>query len=268
MTVRRGPRAQTAERRALLVREVRAGNGNIHELARRFGVSTSTVRRDLRELELSGEITRTYGGAVGGPHPHELPLREKEHGHRREKDAIAAVAADLVETGDVVLLDAGSTTARLARRLRDRTGITVIAAGLNAIALLAEAPGVELILLGGRVRHPGEGVVGPFAEEQLRWLGPDKVFLGADGVTARGLCCPSPEQARIKHLMLHAGRATYVLADHSKIGAEPFAYWAPLDRPHTVIVDAAVRPADLEPLPGDTLIAAEPDQPGAPRHPG
>ncbi|MEU6040667.1 DeoR/GlpR family DNA-binding transcription regulator [Actinomadura sp. NPDC047616] len=258
MTARRRPRAQTAERRDSLVREVRAGNGNIHELARRFGVSTSTVRRDLRELELSGEITRTYGGAVGGPQ--ELPLRDKEHGRRREKEAIAAVAADLVDTGDVVLLDAGSTTARLARRLRDRTGITVVAAGLNAIALLAEAPGVELIVLGGRVRHPGEGVVGPFAEEQLRWIGPDKVFLGADGVTARGLCCPSPEQARLKHAMLHAGRATYVLADHSKIGAEPFAYWTPLDRPHTLIVDAAARPADLEPLPGTALLAPPDDQ--------
>ncbi|GLW66897.1 hypothetical protein Arub01_51410 [Actinomadura rubrobrunea] len=209
----------------------------------------------------------TYGGAVGGPYRTSCRCAKREHGRRREKDAIAAVAADLVDAGDVVLLDAGSTTARPARRLRDRTGITVIAAGLNAIALLAEARGVELIVLGGRVRHPGEGVVGPFAEEQLRRLGPDKVFLGADGVTARDLCCPSPEQARLKHVLLHAGRAAYVLADHSKIGAEPFAYWAPLDRPHTPIVDAAVRPDALEPLPGGVVIAEERDQPGVPRRP-
>ncbi|WP_433170296.1 DeoR/GlpR family DNA-binding transcription regulator [Actinoallomurus sp. CA-150999] len=256
MTVQqRRPRAATSERREVLVREVRDGNGNIHDLARRLGVSASTIRRDLRDLERSGEITRTYGGAVRGPHPHEPTLREKEHGHPREKDAIARVAADLVEEGDVILLDAGTTTARLAWHLRERTGITVIAAGINALAVLAEAPGVELIVLGGRVRHPGEGIVGPYAEEQLRWVGPDKAFLGADGVTSRGLCCPSLEQARLKHAMLEAARTTYVLADASKLGAEPFGYWAPLDRPHTLIVDAAAPASEVERLSASVLRA-------------
>jgi DeoR family fructose operon transcriptional repressor len=124
----------------------------------------------------------------------------------------------------------------------------VVVAGVNALSVLAEAPGIDLIVLGGRIRHPNEGVIGPFAEEQLRWLGPDIMFIGTDGLTARGLCCPSLEQARLKHAMLRCGRRACVLADSSKLGTEPFAYWAPLDRAHTVIVDDGAGPGELDPL--------------------
>jgi DeoR family fructose operon transcriptional repressor len=241
----RRPRPQTTERHAALLREVAAGNGDIHDLAERFGVSESTIRRDLAALQRLGQITRTYGGAV---EPAERPLREKERGHRKQKDAIARAAAALIEDGDMVVLDAGTTTGRLAWHLRDRAGLTVVVVGVNALSVLAEAPGIDLIVLGGRIRHPNEGVVGPFAEEQLRWLRPDMVFIGTDGLTARGLCCPSLEQARLKHAMLRCGRRACVLTDSSKLGSEPFAYWAPLDRDHTVIIDDGAGPGELDPL--------------------
>jgi DeoR/GlpR family transcriptional regulator of sugar metabolism len=248
------PRARTEERRAQLVSEVAAGNGNIHDLAERFGTSPSTIRRDLAELQRLGQITRTYGGAVDRPPRSELPLRDKERGRRLEKDAIARAAAALVEDGDTVLLDAGTTTGRLAWHLRRRSDLTVIVAGLNALVTLAESPGIELIVLGGQVRHPSEGITGPFAEEQLRRLGPDTVFLGTDGLTVDGLCAPSAEQAHLKHLMLHRGREAYVLADSAKLGSAPFAYWTPLDRDHAVVTDAGAREEDLAALPGRTII--------------
>ncbi|HEV7931763.1 MAG TPA: DeoR/GlpR family DNA-binding transcription regulator [Actinomadura sp.] len=253
----RRPRARTAERRALLAHEIADGNGNIHDLAERFGISPSTIRRDLAELQRLGQVTRTYGGAVGSSPRGELPLRDKERGRRAEKDAIARTAAELVQAGETVLLDAGTTTGRLAWHLRDRTDLTVVVAGLNALLTLAERPGIELVVLGGRVRHPSEGIAGPFAQEQLRWIGPDRVFLGADGLTANGLCTPSPEQAHLKHTMLHRGRHAYVLADSAKLGTAPFAYWTPLDRDHCVITDAGAGEADLAALSGEIVIAPD-----------
>jgi DeoR/GlpR family transcriptional regulator of sugar metabolism len=249
----------------MLVREVAAGNGNIHDLAQRFGTSPSTIRRDLSELERLGQITRTYGGAVEQPSRGEPTLREKERGRQAEKNAIAAAAAALVDDGDTILLDAGTTTGRLAWHLRERSGLTVVVAGLNALVTLAESTGIELIVLGGRVRHPSEGITGPFAEDQLRWIGPDKVFLGTDGLTAAGLCTPSSEQAHLKHLMLHRGREAYVLADFSKLGQAPFPYWAPLDREYSVITDERASGAALATLTGRAIIApagrAEPSPP-------
>ena len=217
------------ERRAKLLGEVRGGAGQIQELADQFRVSPSTIRRDLSMLARDGHVVRTYGGAV------ERSVREKGARFAAEKDKIARQAAELVQDGEVVVLDAGTTTGRLATYLAHRD-LTVVTNGLTAILALAESTSVELIVLGGRLRHPNEAIVGATVIEQLRHIGADRVFLGTDGLSEqRGLCSPSLEQAHLKHAMLHCARDAYVLVDSSKIGAEPFHYWTPLDRAHTVL---------------------------------
>lgn len=235
----------TSERRRRAILEsVRAGRSEIVDLAAAFEVSTATVRRDLALLAERGEISRTYGGAVAGPRPIELRLGEKELARRSEKRAIAAAAAELVEPGDVLLLDAGTTTGQLAVLLRDRPGLTVITNGTNTLFTLAEADGVEVIVLGGRLRHTNQALIGPMAEEALRHVYVDKAFLGADGVVAgRGICCASMEQATLKAAMASRARHVFVLADHTKLGSAPFAYWAPLPQPVTVLTDAAASSA-------------------------
>jgi DeoR family fructose operon transcriptional repressor len=219
------------ERRAKLLGEVRGGAGHIQELADRFRVSPSTIRRDLGMLARDGHVVRTYGGAV------ERSVREKTGLYAAEKDEVARAAAELVRDGEVVVLDAGTTTGRLATHLAHRE-LTVVTNGLTAIIALAESTTVELIVLGGRLRHPNEAIVGASVVEQLRHIGADRVFLGADGVSEeRGLCSPSLEQAHLKYAMLHCARNAYVLVDHSKLGQEPFHYWTPLDRSHTVLTN-------------------------------
>jgi DeoR/GlpR family transcriptional regulator of sugar metabolism len=219
------------ERRAKLLGEVRGGSGHIQDLADQFRVSPSTIRRDLTMLARDGHVVRTYGGAV------ERSVREKNAEHAAEKDEVARKAAELVEDGEVVVLDAGTTTGRLAAYLAHRK-LTVVTNGLTAILALAESTTVELIVLGGRLRHPNEAIVGPTVIEQLRHIGADRVFLGTDGLSEqRGLCAPSLEQAHLKHAMLHSARHAYVLVDSSKLGKEPFHYWTPLDRPHTVLTN-------------------------------
>ncbi|ONI79271.1 DeoR family transcriptional regulator [Actinosynnema sp. ALI-1.44] len=221
------------ERRARLLREVRGGSGHISELADQFQVSPSTIRRDLTALERDGHIVRTYGGAV------ERSVREKDTRNVTEKDEIALKAAAMVEDGEIVVLDAGTTTGRLAAHLAHRD-LTVVTNGLTAITALAESTTVDLIVLGGRMRQPNASIVGATAIEQLRHIGADRVFLGADGLsTDRGLCSPSLDQAHLKHAMLHSARHAYVLVDHTKIGQEPFPYWTPLDRTHTVLTDSS-----------------------------
>ncbi|MET0134532.1 MAG: DeoR/GlpR family DNA-binding transcription regulator [Kibdelosporangium sp.] len=219
------------ERRAKLLGEVRGGSGHIQELADQFRVSPSTIRRDLSMLARDGHVVRTYGGAV------ERSVREKSGEHIAEKDEVARAAAEVIEDGEVVVLDAGTTTGRLASHLAHRQ-VTVVTNGLTAILALAESPAVELIVLGGRLRHPNSAIVGASVIEQLRHIGADRVFLGTDGLSEqRGLCSPSLEQAHLKYAMLHSARHAYVLVDRSKIEKEPFHYWTPLDRTHTVIAN-------------------------------
>lgn len=223
------PRSATRRRRDRVLEAIRSGGWNIDELAARFEVSTSTVRRDLAVLAREGRVMRTYGGAVEHGRGQEPSLRAKERKHWAEKDAIARAAAEMVGRGDVVLLDAGTTVGRLAWHLRQRDDITVVTNGLSALLALHDAPRVEVILLGGRLRRPNEAFLGTELDQALRRYRPDLAFLGADGLRVdRGVNCPSPEQAATKTLMAETSRTTWVLADHWKLDAEPYPYWAPL----------------------------------------
>ncbi|MER6844529.1 DeoR/GlpR family DNA-binding transcription regulator [Streptomyces platensis] len=223
-----GERSATRRRRERMVELLGAGDISVHDLAAEFDVSLSTVRRDLATLAALGRITRTYGGAVDH-RAVERSWHDKEREQRGEKDAIARAAAALVRSGDVVLLDAGTTVARLAHELRDRGDLTVVTNGLSTLVELADAE-VEVVVLGGRLRRPNESLLGTRTEQALRRLTPDIAFLGVDGLDPRrGVNCPDPEQAALKETMAECARAAWVLADHSKLGGGGgFPYWAPM----------------------------------------
>ncbi|MFD5731435.1 DeoR/GlpR family DNA-binding transcription regulator [Streptomyces sioyaensis] len=221
-----GERSATRQRRERMVQLLGAGDISVHDLAAEFDVSLSTVRRDLATLAALGRITRTYGGAVDH-RAVERSRHDKERAQRGEKDAIARAAAGLVRSGDVVLLDAGTTVARLAHELRGRGDLTVVTNGLSTLVELADAE-VEVVVLGGRLRRPNESLLGTRTEQALRRLTPDIAFLGVDGLDPRrGINCPDPEQAALKETMAGCARAAWVLADHSKLrGGGGFPYWA------------------------------------------
>ncbi|MFH9247327.1 DeoR/GlpR family DNA-binding transcription regulator [Streptomyces lydicus] len=221
-----GERSATRRRRERMVELLGAGDISVHDLAAEFDVSLSTVRRDLATLAADGRITRTYGGAVDH-RAVERSWHDKEREQRTAKDAIARAAAALVRSGDVVLLDAGTTVARLAHELRDRTDITVVTNGLSTLVELADAR-VEVVVLGGRLRRPNESLLGIRTEQALRRLTPDLAFLGVDGLDPRrGINCPDADQAALKETMAGCARAAWVLADHSKLGGDGgFPHWA------------------------------------------
>ncbi|MGW3625037.1 DeoR/GlpR family DNA-binding transcription regulator [Streptomyces sp. NPDC000880] len=231
---------------------------SVRELAKRYGVSESTVRRDLTRLSESGEVVRTYGGALSPGGAEEQPLQERETLARAEKAAIARAAEAHVAGCRLVLLDAGTTVGALASRLATHDGLTVATPGLTSVDILAGVPGIELIVLGGTVRPLSLGTVGPLAESAVSQLTADAVFLGADGVVAgRGICEARPEQASLKQLMIARSRAVYVLVDAEKLGREESHWWATFTRPWTLITDASATEAQLAPFREDPLCTVE-----------
>ncbi|WP_331773337.1 DeoR/GlpR family DNA-binding transcription regulator (plasmid) [Embleya sp. NBC_00888] len=231
---------------------------SVSELAERYGVSESTVRRDLTQLSGAGEIVRTYGGALLSGGAEEQTLQERETLARAEKAAIARTAEAHVAGCRLVLLDAGTTVGALASRLATHDGLTVATPGLTSVDILAGAPGIELIVIGGALRRLSLGMVGPLAESMVSQLTADAVFLGADGVVAgRGICEARPEQTSLKQLMVERSRAVYVLADAQKLGRAESNWWASFTRPWTLITDASATNAQLALFRMDHLCTVE-----------
>lgn len=263
MASRNGTSRLKASQRREQIKRLTSVRGlvNVEQLAESFDVTPSTIRRDLSLLTERGGLARTYGGAIATGHDREASLGQRARMAPVQKEHIARLAATFVADGETVILDAGTTTGKLARRLRGRDGLTVVTNGLTTITELADAEGVNVICLGGDLRHISQGFVGPLAEFCLARLTADRAFLGADGLDARlGICEASPVQTRLKELMMDHARDVYVLADSSKLGGRPFDAWAPLDRPWTLITDTGASEEQLAPfraLNGVTVLLAE-----------
>jgi DeoR/GlpR family transcriptional regulator of sugar metabolism len=223
---------------------------SVEELAGRYRVSLSTIRRDLEKLSQTGQVLRTYGGARTAA-PGEKSLREREKIATRQKAAIGRLAATFVAPGTVNILDAGTTAGALASRIADRSGITVITNGLTTTHLLEDSDGIELVVIGGSLRHMSSGMVGPLAEHTMSSITADAAFLSADGVTAaRGLCEGTPEQAALKRIMVDNSRELYVVADSSKLGVESSHWWTALDRTWHLVTDDEATQEQLQPFRG------------------
>lgn len=238
-TVRRA----TRERHDAMVALVRDGVAGVDTLAERLGVSPSTVRRDLSQLQRQGRIARTYGGALVREVFHERPFTESERLNLDAKAAIAEVAVELLPPEGTVFVDAGTTCLALARLLVDRGPLTVVTRGLEAAVLLARAPGVDVIMTGGRVQPLSHGVTGPLASLALDRLRFDVAFLGADAVDpARGLGEPTVEETWVKEQAAARADQVALLVDSSKLAQQAPA-WIPIGSSWTVVTDGSA-PAD------------------------
>ncbi len=228
-----------------------ASNGltSVDELSTTFDVTPSTIRRDLALLTTAGKLARTYGGALSLERRPEASLRERLGEAHAAKRAIAAWAAGQIVAGESVLLDGGSTTAALAEAIIGKDHLTVTTIGLPALEVLVEAEpeGLEIVLLGGRLRAMSQSFVGPVAEQALERMTFDRAFMGADGVRAdRGINEKDLEQTRLKELMMSRADHVYVLAHGSKIGDAPFHAWALMPDQWTLVTDGTATPASLK----------------------
>lgn len=239
----------SATRRRSILDLIVAGQTDVEALGAALDVSLSTIRRDLARLAQDGQLFRTYGGAALGTALPEQSLDQRRGVGQAQKRAIARYAASMVKAGETVILDAGTTTGSLAAALRDVRDLRVVTNGLTAMEALADAPGVELIALGGVLRQISLGFVGPHAERTMRRISAATAFLGADGVVAgRGICEATDAQAALKELMIEQANDVVVLADASKLGRAASPAWTPLDRAWTLVTDAGATEEQLAPF--------------------
>ncbi|HEV7420903.1 MAG TPA: DeoR/GlpR family DNA-binding transcription regulator [Mycobacterium sp.] len=237
-------------RRSEIVRLARSsGLASVDELSTQFGVTPSTIRRDLSLLTSEGLIARTYGGAIALERQQESSLRQRALEGYEAKRAIARWAAEQVRPGETVLLDAGTTVGAMGEFLCDIPGLTVVTAGLTALEALADADDVRVECIGGTLRHLSQGFVGPLAEATLQRLTFDRAFLGADAVNAElGICEAELEQTRLKELMIDRAETVYVLAHADKLGRRPFHAWAPIPPGSVLVTDDSATDAQTSPF--------------------
>ncbi|SDN56577.1 transcriptional regulator, DeoR family [Streptomyces sp. cf386] len=241
------PTTSRARRDRIVHLATTTGLASVEELSRLFDVTPSTIRRDLAQLTAQGRLARTYGGAMAlTAHP-EASLRQRTGEAYEEKRAIAQWAARQVESGETLLLDAGTTVGALAHELCSAKELTIATTGLTALHALSGAEGVHVECLGGTLRPLSEGFVGPLTEAALERMSFDRVFLGADGVTVdRGICEADLRQTRLKELMCRRADHVYVLAHGAKLGRAPFHAWATLPGEWTLVTDATAPAAQVE----------------------
>jgi DeoR family transcriptional regulator of aga operon len=237
-------------RRAIVAALNRDGRVLVKDLGAHFQVSQITIRKDLEVLQGRGLLHRTHGGALvpSSGALSDPSLQEKEKLHRTEKMRIAQAAVRLVEEGQSILLDSGTTTMAIARALRHFRKLTVITNAVNIAAELANSE-IEVILTGGTVRKNSFSLVGPLAEETLRHLSADTLFLGVDGFDTRlGLSTPNLQEAKVNRVMVEISRKVVAVCDSSKFGRRSLSTIVPPNAIHHVITDKKISKMDIQNL--------------------
>jgi DeoR family transcriptional regulator of aga operon len=257
-------RTTRSRRQQILQTLIELGEVQVGELVERFGVSAVTIRADLSHFQAQGLATRSHGGAnlIRTP-PQEQDIHEKDALNLPLKESIGLRAAQLVQAGDNIIIDSGTTTMTLARHLRGHRDVTVMTNGLNIAWELANAPGVNVLLTGGLLRKQSLSLQGSQAEASLTSYSFDTLFLGVDGLDLQfGLTTHDESEARLNQRMVERARRVVVLTDASKFGRVSLHRIARLEQIHAVITDAGIEPGcreELQRLGIDVIIAGSAD---------
>jgi len=227
-------------RQRLLELITRQGYATLDVLVRLLGVSESTIRRDLEALDLAGSIKRTHGGAVYTGEVRSMPAFDERTGTAAiEKRAIGLAAAALLEDGDTVLLDGGTTTLEVARALVGRR-VQVVTNSLPIAQLLASSQQTDLILIGGYV-YPRTGVaLGPLAMATMQTIRVRTAILGAGGIVSEGIFNSNSLLVETERQMMSCGQETMIVADHTKFGRLALARLCGLDEVDHVVADSGL----------------------------
>jgi DeoR family fructose operon transcriptional repressor len=238
------------------------GYVDVTELGRLLKANVATIRRDLAKLEAEGAVRRVHGGAYAqAAHVGvEVDFGLRMNFHTEAKRRLAKVAAGLIENGDTVYLDAGSTALMVAEELVDRHSLVVVTNSLAVAEALRSAKGVSLFVVGGRYLPHTRGLIGPMAEEAIRSFRFRKMILATAGIDFRNraLTMSALEEIPIKRAAMAQSEKVVLVADHSKFGKPSLISMIPLNDVHTVVTDSPP-PADclevLQALSIEVLVA-------------
>jgi len=220
----------------------RKGYRSVIELSTDLKVSDMTVRRYLDKLEEKKLIKRTHGGAFMGQEMVEVDYRMRETVRRKEKEAIARLAWSLVQPGESIFIDAGSTTALMAVMMGDTKRITVVTCSTTVMQSL-ELSNIETIVLGGKLHPISHSLIGPIAEETVRQFHFAKAFLGAAGINPKeGFTQSNMEEVPVKKIVAANSKEVIILADSSKFDRDVLVLFLHPTQVHTLITDSGIRP--------------------------
>ena len=218
------------------------GSAKVISLAKIFKVSEVTIRQDLEKLEKDGFVKREHGGAFLKNFEDSVKsFTLLNQDNIEQKQIIGKKAAELIESGETIILDSGSTTTEIAKNLIGRKDIKVITNALNIALMLGAEPGIEVIVTGGEFKPPTLSLTGQKAASFFEDINVDKLFLATAGISLRsGLTYPSLSDIVVKKAMIDAADVTYLVADSSKIGKNAFASLGALSLIDYIITDASI----------------------------
>lgn len=222
------------------------GSARVTELAAAFAVSEVTIRQDLEKLELDGHIVREHGGAFLKSVPDQVRAMALEHQENRElKQCIGRSAAALVDDGETIIIDSGSTTTEVASNLIGRKDMTVITNALNIALMLGAEQGFEVHMPGGHFKAPTLSLSGEKSADYFDGLYAEKLFLATAGIDLKwGLTYPSLSDIAVKKAMIESAQKIILVADSSKIGARSFCVLCGIDMVDVLVTDSGISPAD------------------------
>ncbi|MEX0779968.1 MAG: DeoR/GlpR family DNA-binding transcription regulator [Balneolales bacterium] len=231
-----------AERHNATLKLLRAkGQVSVEELSKELEVSEVTTRKDLEYLGKHNFLVRIHGGAMqNGYLVYDQPVEEKGKLYSKEKSAIGKAAANLIEHGDSIIMDAGTTVVQVALQINKRD-LTILTSGINVAMSLLRLKDVDLIMLGGMVRANSACVVGPYAEQIVQEHSCRKYFLGVDGFDLeRGLSTTNTLEAHLNRVMINSSQQTIVVTDSSKFGRRGLSRICGIESINMVVTDAGI----------------------------
>jgi DeoR family transcriptional regulator, aga operon transcriptional repressor len=231
------------ERRTQILQIVRsAGRVRVNGLARRFNTSAVTIRSDLNELHQRGLVLRSHGGAVlPDTILRESPVHERLNAHADEKRRIGAAAAALINNGETIILDSGTTTLEIARQIKKKQGLQIITNGVNIAAELLDAREAQVFIVGGTVRGESASISGHFTEEMFEQFSADKLFLSGAGCDLDfGVSGANLEETMVNRAMIRIAREIILVADASKFSKRSMSRIAPFSQIDTVISNTSL----------------------------
>ena len=236
--------AMTKEERHELILETLIKNESVQvsALSTLLGVSSVTIRKDLTDLEKDNKLYRSHGKAILiNPYINNRSVNEKEKLATEEKNNIGKAAAAMITKDDSIIIASGTTVHALARCIRPTHKLTVISASLPVSEILANNEAIEIIQLGGTLRHSSNSVVGKYAEGILSNFCCSKLFLGVDGIDLEfGITTTDVREADLNREMMHIAQKTIVLADSSKFRRRGFSKIANIEEIDIIITDSGI----------------------------
>lgn len=241
----------TVGRRGLILKILETkGQVNVNELSEQFKVSEVTIRNDLTQLEHKNLLIRARGGAIKTDKVTlEMKLSEKKVKNSKEKEAIGRRAAKLIEEGDTIVLDSGTTTKEVANHLARFKNLTVITNALHIAGPLAELEQINVIMPGGTMRKKSLSLVGSIAQTNFKKFFSDKLFIGADGIDVNlGFSTPHIEEAALNRTMLKMAKKIILVVDSSKFKRRSLAVIGQLTDIDVIVTDRGLSEEDHEKL--------------------